>query len=303
MRQGFIKLRRRHREWLFGYLFIGLWIVGFLMFTLIPIAQSLYFSTKEVRISADGLQITGSPGWENYQLAFTYIYFVEALWDYIKQTLVTIPAIVVFSIIIGLLLNQSMRFRGLFRTIYFLPVIISSGPVLAKMRSQGAIEIPALTSAEWTGLIQGNLPELMSTTITALFAQVIVILWFTGVPVLIVIAGLQKIDRAIYESAAIDGASAWESFWKITLPAIRPLINIIIVFSIVSIAIFSSNEVMRIIDQRRLTQYGLSNAFAWIYFMVTLFLLSVLLLLANIQVSQVLHRHPRKRKKVKPHGS
>lgn len=279
-----IKMTKRHREWLFGYIFISIWVLGFFLFTLYPIIQSFVFSLKDVRISSSGLEIIKDLGWLNYQNAFTYIYFLEALWRYITNTLITIPAIVVFSIVIGLLLNQKIKFRGIFRTIYFLPVIISSGPVLSKINEEGAMSIPALDTNGFIGLLQNNLPLILADGISSLFSKIVLIMWFTGVPVIIVIAGLQKIDKAIYEAASIDGASMWESFWKITLPSIKPLINIIIVFSIVNIGVFASNEIMAIIDQRKLTQYGLANAFSWIYFLTTLLLLLIFLGVLNFNL-------------------
>jgi len=264
---------------------MGIWVLGFFIFTLYPIIQSMIFSTKDVRISSSGLEIIKNLGFTNYEKAFTYIYFLEALWKYITNTVITIPAIVVFSIVIGLLLNQKIKFRGIYRTIYFLPVIISSGPVLSKISKEGAMAIPALDTNGFIGLLQNNLPLILSDGIAALFSKIVLIMWFTGVPVIIVIAGLQKIDKAIYEAASIDGASIWESFWKITLPSIKPLINIIIVFSIVNISVFSSNEIMMIIDQRKLTQYGLSNAFSWIYFTTTMLLLLSFLGILNFNLN------------------
>lgn len=288
-----MKISKRHREWIFGYIFISIWLVGFFVFTLYPVIQSFIFSSKEVRITSSGLEIVRSLGLKNYIDAFTYIYFLEALWDYILNTVITIPAIIVFSIIIGVLLNRDIKFKGIFRTIYFLPVVISSGPVLTKISSQGAMTIPALSTSGFLGLIQNNLPAILSDTITMLFAKIVLIMWFTGVPVIIVIAGLQKIDKAIYEAASIDGASIWETFWKITLPSLKPLINVITVFSIINIGLFSSNEVSRIIENRKLTQYGLANAFSWIYFLTTLLLLLLFLGVINFNVNWF-RRKPRR---------
>jgi ABC-type sugar transport system permease subunit len=281
-----MKMTRRHREWLFGYLFISIWIIGLILFTIFPVIQSFVYSMREVRISVGELEIIKDLAFENYRQAFTYIYFVEALWNYVQATVITIPAIVVFAVIFGLLLNQKSRGIGIFRTIFFLPVIISSGPVLSKIQSEGAMMIPGLQDSAWLLLIQNNLPDVLNNGIDSLFSRIVIILWFTGVPTILILAGLQKMDRAIYEAAAIDGASAWETFWKITLPALRPLINIIVVFSMVSISIFSSSEIASIIDSRKYTQYGLTNAFAWIHFAVSFFLLLIFLGLINMRVGR-----------------
>jgi oligogalacturonide transport system permease protein len=273
---------KTRREWLVGYAFILLWLIGFGLFTLFPVIQSFRFSLSEVRITSGGLEIVKWLGIGNYRSAFTYVYFVEALWIYVKNTLITIPSILFFSVIIGLLLNVDIKGRGLFRTIYFLPVIISSGPVLAKIQSEGALVIPSLADNAWIGMIRGGLPDFLSLGIESIFGKIVLILWFTGVPVILIIAGLQKIDHAIYEAAAIDGASPWEAFWEITLPSLKPLLNVTVVFSMVSISMFASNDVFVIINSRRLTQYGLANAFSWIYFATGLILLGVFLLLINI---------------------
>jgi ABC-type sugar transport system permease subunit len=278
------------REGLWGYGFIALWLIGFAIFTAFPVVQSLVFSTADVRITTSGLQIVSRLGWGNYRDAFTYIYFMEALWNYIKNTLITIPAILFFSVIIGLLLNTDIKGRAIFRTIYFLPVVISSGPVLAKIQSEGALVIPSLQDNAWLGLLQGGLPEFLSDGIQSVFAKIVMILWFTGVPVVLIIAGLQKIDRSIYEAAAIDGASPWESFWQITLPSLKPLLNVIVVFSMVAIQMFSSNEIAAIVNSRRLTQYGLANAFSWIYFASTLLMLGLFMLALNWKVEPRLHK-------------
>ncbi len=76
-----MRMTRRHREWLFGYLFIALWIVGLMIFTIFPVVQSFIFSMRDVRISVGRLEIVRNLGFANYQNAFTYIYFVEALWN------------------------------------------------------------------------------------------------------------------------------------------------------------------------------------------------------------------------------
>ncbi|XFA99132.1 carbohydrate ABC transporter permease [Candidatus Izemoplasma sp. B36] len=288
------RLTKRQREAFIGYLFIFIWIVGFGIFTIFPVVQSFIYSLSTVRITAEGLEIVDRVGFDNYQNAFVYIYFVEAIWNYIKNMVITIPSIIFFSVIIGLLLNTDIKGRGIYRTIFFLPVIISSGPVLMKIQSEGALVIPMLSSNELINLIQAGLPTFLSDGIQAIFAKIILIMWFTGVPIIIIIAGLQKIDKSIYEAAAIDGASGWESFWKITLPSLKPLINVITVFSMMSISLFSSNQVFEIINSRRLTQFGLSNAFSWIYFGVTLILLVLFLTIININFK----RKPKTKKKV-----
>jgi ABC-type sugar transport system permease subunit len=171
--------------------------------------------------------------------------------------------------------------RGFWRTIYFLPVIISSGPVLKKLTENGALAIAGEEGDGLLSILTNAIPLILSETIGTIFEKIVIILWFTGVPVLLFLAGLQKINPHLYEAAKVDGASGWEIFWKIILPDLKPLININIIFIVVSLSLFSSNEIMYLIDQKKLIQFGYSNAMTWLYFLITALFLGLYLLILN----------------------
>ncbi len=271
-------MKQRTRNALIGCLFILPWLAGYLIFTLRPLIQALYLSFHEVRVTPTGIKTTPI-GWANYRYAFlTDIQFGEKLIVYLGEIALNVPIIIVFSLIIALLLDTKVRGRGLFRTIFFLPVIILSGPVIAELIEMGATAIPNIEQYTLFTLFRGDLAPFLAAPITYLFDQIVLVLWFSGVQILVFLAGLQKIDRAIMEAARVDGASAWEAFWKITLPAVRPMIIVNLVYTLVTVSTFPLNEIINLMRQNMFnpfTGYGYSTALAWLYFLI----ISVILLL------------------------
>lgn len=277
-----MRLRQKTKKALVGYGFIGSWIVGFFLFTLVPIVQSLSYSMTNSQITAEGV-IGESVKFTNYVNVFVRdVYFLEALWNYFSTLFVTLVSILVFSVLIAVLLNKKFFLRGFWRTVYFLPVIIASGPVLKKLRELGAMNVMP-SSLGLFGFVNDTVPAVFMDSIDLVFSRIILILWFTGVPVLIFLAGLQKINTHLYEAARVDGASGWEIFWKIVLPSLKPLVNVNLIYTVVSLAMFSSNEIMYLIDVKKLSQFGYSNALAWVYFLLTVLFLGIMLLLFNVK--------------------
>ncbi|MFC4600625.1 carbohydrate ABC transporter permease [Cohnella hongkongensis] len=276
-----MKLSYRLREALVGLSFIWIWIVGFLIFTCYPLIRTLLFSFSDVKITADGIKTTFI-GWENYRNAlFMDVQFGDQVVSYALETIAMVPIIVVFALIVALLLNMKFRGKGIFRTIYFLPVIITSGPVIKQLMDQGATTLPGIQDIIEMSRLHETLPTLLADLITFLLSSFITILWFSGVQMLIFLAGLQKLDASMYEAASIDGASRWEAFWKLTLPALNPMILVNIVYTVIMQSIFSLNPIIILIQSAMYDpKYGMgySAALAWIYFLVMLALLAILVL-------------------------
>lgn len=266
-------LARATRENLIGYSFIGIWVLGFFVFMVYPLITSIFYSLSDVRFTANGIQ-TNFVGLDNYFKIFQIeqgFVFVESLTEFLQQMVLQIPVIVVFSILIALLLNQKIKGRGIFRSIFFLPVIISSGPVINELISQGAGGTNIFDSYGFITIIESTLNPGLAKPIVDLFAQIIIIFWFSGVQILIFLAGLQKIDGQIYEAAQIDGAGPWQSFWKITMPSLTSLIFVNTIYTIVLLTTFSENKVILSIKSNMfntVTGFGMASAMAWLYAMV-----------------------------------
>ncbi|MDD4076648.1 MAG: sugar ABC transporter permease [Bacilli bacterium] len=290
------KISKNTRNNLIAYSFIGIWIFGFMLFMAFPLISSLVYSLSDVVIRGTGIELKLS-GFKNFIAIFKIeegFIFLEALTDFLVELLFQLPIIIVFSVIIAVLLNQPLKGRAFFRSVFFLPVIISSGPVINELISQGAGGTNILNSYGFISIIEANLNPALAKPLITLFSEIIIVFWFSGVQILIILAGLQKIDRSVYEAAGVDGAGPWEKFWKITLPSLSNLIFVNIIYTVVLLATFSENKVIVLIRSNMIkVGYGIASAMAWIYFLVVLAVLGILALLFM----------PRERKRKKRFGS
>ena len=193
----------------------------------------------------------------------------------------------VFALMIAIMLNGQIRCRGLFRLIFFLPVIIVSGPVMNMLVAEGAASIPAMNTESIVAAFDTFLSHRLAEAIGEIFSDMIMILWYSGVQILIFLSALQKIDSAMYEAASMDGASGWESFWKITLPTIKPYILLNAVYSVIFLSSNEQNTLITMIQDAMFSGtkekgYGYAAAMAWMYaVIVTLIVLLFFLLLGS----------------------
>lgn len=270
------------RETLYGYLFILPWLMGFIGLVLYPMIQSFYFSLNDMRITPHGLQFV-YVGFNNFLNVWLQdMFFIQELLAFAVDTLIRVPVIVVFALIIAMLLNQDVKFKGLFRTIFFLPVIVASGPVISQLVDQGATAIPMLNQDIIMSILNSLFPTWFAGVLSDLFNQIITILWYSGVQILLFLAALQKIDPNLYEAAKIDGGSSWECFWKITLPTIKPLILINLVYTLVSLANSGQNPIIDLIYANMFNAtrgYGFASAMAWMYAVIISLMLILIFLL------------------------
>ncbi|WP_033166751.1 sugar ABC transporter permease [Clostridium sp. KNHs205] len=279
------KSKLKRRESLMGYVFVAPWMLGALVFLIVPLIQSFYYSLQNVKITPKG-RVFQFIKFQNYTDIFRLDpLFLEDLTGYLLDTLLSVPVIVVFSLIIAMLLNGKMKGKGLFRTIYFLPVIVVSGPVMAQLADQGAASIPAMNVTAITSILGDLLPNFLVEPIAGLFNNMIMVLWYSGVQILIFLAAIQKIDSTLYEAAKIDGGSGWECFWKITLPTIKPMILLNAVYTVIFLSNNEQNVIITSIynDMFAINRgYGFASAKAWVYSLVVcLLVIFIALLLRN----------------------
>lgn len=273
---------RNLREWGYGYLFISPWLVGVSVFFLYAMVQSLRYSFNRI-VFENGVTLYTLPSlFYNYTNVFaTETNFPTTLGSFAIGLVLQLPIIISFSLIIALLLNGDIKFRSGFRMIFFLPVIIATGPVMNQLTAQGVASVPMMSGNTLTNLL-GALPQFISEPITDLFNSLIVILWNSGVQILIFLSGLQKVPRAMYEAAKIDGASGWESFWKITLPNLRSMILLNAVYTVVTLATGGTNEIIELIYNATYSAtkgYSYGIAMSWIYTLIIAVILLVVFLL------------------------
>lgn len=258
----------QQKKQLYGYLFISPWLIGFFVLVLYPLVQSAYFSLNDIRLTPKG-RIFKYVGLNNFRDVWLKdMFFFQRLLEFFLNTVLRFPVIVVFSLIIAMLINSKIRFKGVFRTIFFLPVIIVSGPVMAELINQGATTIPVMNDTLILGMLTGFLPQWVAEPITGLFQQIIMILWYSGVQILIFLAALQKLDVSMFEAAKIDGGSSWECFWKLTLPTLKPMILLNSIYTIISLANSDQNAIIGLIYENMFNAtrgYGFASAMAWMY--------------------------------------
>ena len=289
----------RRRNAITGYFFISPFIIGFLVFLLKPMIESFRMSFCNVLIAAAQKEggkgfilepITG--GWKetNYYRAFFYDpYFKDRLVDSLKNMAIQVPAILVFSFFIALLLNQEFKGRGFVRAIFFLPVILSSGVIVGLEYNNSLMSgMQDVIKEAGDGInITATLETILRTTglggkvldpVFKIIEAVYDVALASGIQIVIFISGLQTVSSSMYEAAKIEGATAWESFWKITFPLVSSMILVNLVYTTVDFLMRTDNQAMVSITEKVNPQmeYGLSAAMAWSYFGIVAAVLGLL---------------------------
>lgn len=282
------RMKYSTRQKLVGLLFVAPWIIGFVLFTMVPFVQTIQYSFNEVRFRPDGIAMT-PVGLDNFaNVLYVDPDFKMKIAEYVKLVFLFVPMVVVFSVIIAVLLNTKMRGRRIFRAIYFLPVILISGPVLDNLNEMGATTLKGVNNFFIYEFIEENFPSFLSTPILYIFSSVVLFLWFSGVQILILLSGLQKTDPSIYEALSIDGASAWQQFWKMTMPTLKPFIFLITVYTIVDVSNSDTNPLISIIQRAMFNGqkgFGFAAAATWIYF----FMIVIAVVLAYLLLGREKH--------------
>ena len=264
-------LTMRSRKALTGISFTAIWVIGFLLFTLYPIIYSIQLSLHSVQFAPTGIQMTWE-GMHYYDYAWNAdTTFKLNLGNTVIFIVCAVPVALVFALLIAVALNRNFKGRTFFRSVFFLPVVIMSGQVVQNLLDKYSLSFS--DSAPWLYDFISNLPEFISTPALFILNNFLLILWFSGVQILIMLAGLQKISPDIYQAADIDGASGWQKFWKITLPQMNTILLLSAVYTVVTIANYSKNEMngkisANLFDTNRI--YSYSAAMSWIYFFVNM---------------------------------
>ncbi len=275
--------QRQNRQ---GYRFMLPWIVGFVIFTAIPFVATIYLSFTEVRQTVLGFKITFI-GLDNYIMAFfENVEFVPAILSFLGMIIPYTFVILILSFILAYLLNKITFLKGFLRTIYFLPVIIMSGPVMYQLidSSSEASRIDTYLKFSDIFIVQmvASYSRRFALLLIGIFDQLSIILWFTGIPIILFINGLQKINPNLYEAAQIDSANSWQILWKITIPIIKPLALVVTIFTIVNLGTFSINPVYGLIKtatENTSGGLGIAATYSWIYSFVVLILIGITFLI------------------------
>lgn len=282
--KGIESIRRRY-----GYTFVAHWIIGLIVFFAIPLAYSIIYSFSSVEISENGFELTFI-GLKNYSAALLedpdYLNNVR---DSIVSMFYSLPMIIALSFILAVLLNQKYRGRTIMRIIFFLPVIIESS-VVVRLLSDGSINSPIFNfSTEGQGImdydaILGNLslPSQITDFLTFFLKNAVSLTWSCGVQIILFLAGLQSIPESLYEVSKIEGANKWEEFWQITVPMLRHVLSLVIIYTMISKFTASDNVIVsNSIELMRNANYSAASAMLWFYFIIVLAVIGLVLFLYN----------------------
>ena len=279
-----------------GYFFVAPFLIGLVLIYIPVLVDSIWLGfCKSIQTP------TGNDyqwiGFQNYIDAFSDKGFVSTLVTGIQQLIFEVPAIVVFSLFVAVVLNQKMLGRAVFRAIFFVPVILSAG--LMETINANDLVSGAAESGVDDGSGQGSgAAQIISVMdFQALFANMKVgqelvsyvvnlvngifdIVNSSGVQMLIFLAGLQSISPSIYEAAQIEGATGWETFWKITFPMISPMILVNSVYTLIDAFTKTENSIMKTIKAAAIRP-GYQTAMYWIYFGIVMLLVGLVAAIAS----------------------
>ena len=279
-----------------GYVFTAPLMVGMLAFVVFPVLQSLLFSFSRLSVVASGYRLDFL-GLENYR----YIFAVDPEYrtmvlTALRDMLVNVPVVVLFSFFVASLLNQKFRGRSAVRAILFLPVIIASGVVQSVDRGDQFSSLIAAGTQAGTEAVGEQLSEklilyLQELNISPQITHFIIntvsrvydITVMSAVPIIIFLAGLQSVSPSLFEAGYMEGATKWEIFWKISLPMVSPLILVSVVYCVIDSFTNVSNPVISRIHSSAYDSlnFGLSAAMAWSYTVLILAVLGLIYKLIN----------------------
>ena len=260
-----------------GYIFILPWLLGLLFFFAVPILTSLMYSFSHVTIVQGGVN-TRFAGLSYYKNAlFSDERFIPLLVAALKEIAIQVPIIIIFALFISVMLNAEFYGRGLVRSIFFLPLMLSSSVLLSIINSDsysgdvtGSSSVFMVSSFSIGDILtQAGLPSGLIKYLTSVIDSIFTMTWQSGDQIILFLAALQSIPPSLKEAASVEGATAWEYFWKITVPMISPMILVNIAFTVIDTFTSYSNGVMEFVtSQAANLHYSFSSAVTWIYFVV-----------------------------------
>ena len=252
------RLSYERKKAMTGRVFISIWIIGVLLFFVVPFIRTILYSVNTVNFR--NMNMT-AVGFEYFSRLFTKdTNFVQKLTTVMMNLLYEVPIIVMFSLFIAVLLNQKFVGRLFFRAVFFLPVIVMSGVVFTLLRqdtqSAEIMQQAGNGSAVFSDLTlvsdllsSFGFGDSLISFISNVVDRVMDTVWKSGVQILLFLAGLQSISTGLYEAARIEGATKWEEFWKITFPMVTPILLVSVIYTIIDSFTATENVIISYINE------------------------------------------------------
>lgn len=262
-----------------GFLFTVPWLIGVALFFLKPMFQSIAFAFSDVKVTTSGFGIDFL-GLDNFKYAlYESPEYLNNLLDSLSEFAYQIPIILILSFIIAVVLNGKFRGRTVFRSLYFIPVILANSVVMTFLGGSETIEeLGAVTQSTYLdGLIdfeklflQMGIPTEATGIIFGYIDEIFDLVWQSGVQIVLFISGLQSIPEQLYEVSKVEGASKWEEFWYITVPMLGNSIVLVVIYTVIEFCVSTENKVVSQAYTMLLGQqiYGKSSAMLWLFFVI-----------------------------------
>lgn len=276
-RTHFVTLQRRKS--IVGFSFVLPWVIGFAVLFLYPLIKTLQLSVGEIAdFQHYTIEFTGFSHFS--RILFEETDVLAMLLSVLKNSFINMILISVFAFYIATLLNRRIRFRGMFRVICFLPVMLGTGFVMQQLMSQNISQssLQAVMDFLLPKEIVTYIGPKVTNAVVFFLNRLTVVLWHAGVQILIFLSGLQSISNSLYEAARVDGANEWENLWFITIPQMTPMILLNLVYTVVDTFNDSGNDIIRYMQQYAF-EY---NQFSYAAAMGVFFMLFALLLVGFV---------------------
>ncbi len=282
------KISLTNKETFKSYAFLIPIMIGLIAFFLIPVVKSFLFSVSDVTSGADGykMSLTGISAY--YEALKVNIDYRQTVVKSVINVFLTAPLIIIFSFFMASILNQKFRGKTIFRVILFMPVILqvmnaqnnnleNSMGVFSGSKSAEVANVVSFSTqiSEW--LVGAGVSEEISANIISLVDSVYAVIGQSAIQILILLIAMQAISPSLYEAATVEGATGWESFWKITFPMVSPMIMTCVIYTIIDSFTADTNGVMSMIYQTAIKdlKFSLSSAMGWLYFMMVAVILGI----------------------------
>lgn len=285
---GIEAIKRRY-----GYYFVAHWIFGVIAFVVVPLFTSFYYSFSSTVMTTEGLKTTFI-GLANYERLFVSDpYYVNQIVESLSSLFTSLPIVLALSFALALVLNQKFRGRTLARAVFFLPVIIGSSVVMQQLStfgmqdtimSHGAAESARsyMNVIDFNALLQRlDLPNSINKLLAGYLSDTFNLIWSCGIQILLFVAGLQTIPEQLYEVGKVEGITAWEQLWYITVPMMGRVILLVIFYTMVELFVDKGTLVNRAVGALMNQDYTGSAAMLWPYFGLVGIIIGLVVFLYN----------------------
>lgn len=288
LKDAYTSLGYKKQKVLCGIILLIPWILGFILFFAKPLITTIIWSFFEVSPEAGSLSYK-AVFFQNYKDLFTKQMlgsrtFLEVLTVSIKEMVINVPIIFIFSLLVAVVLNTKFKGHRFFKAIFFIPVIFNATAIAAALdgafgsyASSSMSEQTNLLSSFSSYLLSLGLGEGLITFLIDAVNRIFTIVTKSGIQILIFIASLQSVPKHLYEAAKVEGATTYECFWKITFPMLSPMFLPIIIYTIVD-SFVSSDLIsfMTVNSAGSRMPYGMQATIAVIYFIVNLVIIGII---------------------------